>query len=551
LCLKDVDYLLAERSRIDANSASPDKVGSTEPDPWHRRYELELNAAIAYLQQRPWRHGSLDKDDVLWLTVNAFGEFRDARDPGFAFWLLTPMVKAYPANNAVRGMLAYVYAYSARELDRSGHPGLASAALSDAWRCCTVADRALATQLRDALMQDLPSELRLEELDLSELDPAHPSLRRQAESAEREEISGEELVRKGNLSGALRKFEDSLAIVNRLAASDPRESQWPRTALLYGTQIAQTLAAQGDYAGALRQLRTDVSRAKQLRASHPDDLSWSSALVTAYVLMGEPLKELGDSGAEIESYRRALRLAQEAAADDRTDAELQEKLFLVRYVLGDALRSRGDLTGALENFLAGAQIAGKRTTAMPADIRWRINAAAINREAGEIFSALGKPAQALEGYKASVALTEKLVISTSSDAMWREEILGDHLKLGEAYRAQGSVLEAFREFQNGIDAGRKLTRTDGADPDVLATDLIRLCWELGLLPNYDERVKRARLAALELGLATFAQVQRRGILAVQGIRPEEKVTPEELRRTLSSLRGSATQVGAMGTASVQ
>ncbi len=63
---------------------------------------------------------------------------------------------------------------------------------------------------------------------------------------------GDIKVRRGDLAGALTAYQDSLAIADRLAKSDPGNAGWQRDLSVSYDKIGDVKTAQGDLAGALK-----------------------------------------------------------------------------------------------------------------------------------------------------------------------------------------------------------------------------------------------------------------------------------------------------------
>jgi predicted negative regulator of RcsB-dependent stress response len=80
---------------------------------------------------------------------------------------------------------------------------------------------------------------------------------------------GDVLVAKGNLAEALHSYRDSLAIMDRLAKSDPSNAGWQRDLSVSYNKIGDVLLAQGNVAEALASYREDLAIASRLAATDP------------------------------------------------------------------------------------------------------------------------------------------------------------------------------------------------------------------------------------------------------------------------------------------
>ena len=76
----------------------------------------------------------------------------------------------------------------------------------------------------------------------------------------------------GDLAGALQAYEDSLAIAEQLAASDPGNADWQRDLSISWERIGGVREQQGDRAGALEAWRRALAISLPLAKAHPDSV---------------------------------------------------------------------------------------------------------------------------------------------------------------------------------------------------------------------------------------------------------------------------------------
>ncbi|TNJ34041.1 tetratricopeptide repeat protein, partial [Chlorobaculum thiosulfatiphilum] len=78
---------------------------------------------------------------------------------------------------------------------------------------------------------------------------------------------GDVLRDQGDLDGALNAFRESLAVSQRLAASDPSHAGWQRDLSVSQEKIGNVLRDQGDLDGALNAFRESLAVSQRLAAS--------------------------------------------------------------------------------------------------------------------------------------------------------------------------------------------------------------------------------------------------------------------------------------------
>ena len=96
---------------------------------------------------------------------------------------------------------------------------------------------------------------------------------------------GDVLVAQGNLAEALKSYQDSLAIRDRLAQADPGNATWQRDLAISHGRVGHVLVQQGEATLALnefREGRTTIARLKEQspnNATLRNDLIWFEAQI--------------------------------------------------------------------------------------------------------------------------------------------------------------------------------------------------------------------------------------------------------------------------------
>ena len=93
------------------------------------------------------------------------------------------------------------------------------------------------------------------------------------------------LVAQGNLAEALKSYQDSLAISERLAKADPSNAGWQRDLSVSYDKIGDVLVAQGNLAEALKAYRDSLAIAtawpRPTPAMPTGSAIWQSAIASS------------------------------------------------------------------------------------------------------------------------------------------------------------------------------------------------------------------------------------------------------------------------------
>jgi tetratricopeptide (TPR) repeat protein len=87
----------------------------------------------------------------------------------------------------------------------------------------------------------------------------------------------------GDLSAALKSFQDSLAIRDRLARADPGNAAWQRDLSVSFNKIGDVQSAQGDLSAALKSFQDSLAIADRLARADPGNAAWQRDLIISNV----------------------------------------------------------------------------------------------------------------------------------------------------------------------------------------------------------------------------------------------------------------------------
>jgi tetratricopeptide (TPR) repeat protein len=142
---------------------------------------------------------------------------------------------------------------------------------------------------------------------------------------------GDVLVAQGKLDEALKSYRDSLAIRERLAASDRSNTGWQRDLSLSYIRVGDVLVAQGKLDEALKSYRDSLAIAERLAASDRSNTGWQRDLAVSYGRIGNILVAQGKLDEALKSYRDSLAIFERLAASDRSNTGWQND---VQYSIG-------------------------------------------------------------------------------------------------------------------------------------------------------------------------------------------------------------------------
>jgi tetratricopeptide (TPR) repeat protein len=158
-------------------------------------------------------------------------------------------------------------------------------------------------------------------------------------------------VAQGKLDEALKAYRDGLAIRERLAATDRSNTQWQSDlawsylkvgdALVAQGKVGDALVAQGKLDDALKAYRDSLAIFERLAATDRSNTRWQSALAWSYLKVGDVLVDQGKLDDALKAYRDGLAIFERLAAADRSNSQWQQ----------DLQRSISNIGGLAYNFV--------------------------------------------------------------------------------------------------------------------------------------------------------------------------------------------------------
>ena len=248
--------------------------------------------------------------------------------------------------------------------------------------------------------------------------------------------------------GSLHRARETLAVLEgRQTTLDDR------TKSVLFDEIANVLAAQGDSAGALENYRAAIVIRQRLAETDPKNTEWQRDLSVSYEKVGNALRAQGDGAGALESYRAGMVIAQRLADTDPKNSQWQRDLTVSHIMVGDGLRAHGDGAGALESYRVGLTIAQRLAETDPKNTQWQRDVSASHDRIGDVLVAQGDGAGALESYRASLKITQRLAESDPKNTQWRRDVAVTNWNLARFENSGISWADVARAWQGMKDDG--------------------------------------------------------------------------------------------------
>ena len=125
---------------------------------------------------------------------------------------------------------------------------------------------------------------------------------------------GDVQVAQGDLAGALKSHREGLAVIDRLAKSDPDNADYQRELSVSHEKVGDVQVAQGGLDDALKSYRDSLAIIDRLTKSDPGNTGWQRHISVSYIKIGDVQVAHGDLAGALKSYSDSLAISRSAGA---------------------------------------------------------------------------------------------------------------------------------------------------------------------------------------------------------------------------------------------
>jgi tetratricopeptide (TPR) repeat protein len=161
---------------------------------------------------------------------------------------------------------------------------------------------------------------------------------------------GDILKAQGDLVQALKSYQDGLAVANRVANADPKNTEWQQNLTLIYLKVGEVFMAQGNFAEALNSYQDGLAVADVLAKSDPENVGWQRTLSVAYNKVGDALAAEGNLTEASQILEDSLAIRERLAKTDSSDTDSQRDLAISQGNVAAVLAEQGDTSRALDLF---------------------------------------------------------------------------------------------------------------------------------------------------------------------------------------------------------
>jgi tetratricopeptide (TPR) repeat protein len=269
----------------------------------------------------------------------------------------------------------------------------------------------------------------------------------------------------GDLDQALKAYRESLAITERLVASDASNLVWQHDLSVSYDRLGEVLVVQGKLDEALKDYRESLAIRERLAATDRSNTLRQRGVAVSYQFIGDALAKQGKLDEALKAYRESLAIVERLAATDRSNTRWQDDLSVLYRKIGDALVQQGKLDEALNTYRDSLLISERLADADRSNTRWQRDLSASYIRVGDVLRNQGKLDEALKEYRESLAVRERLAATDHSNTLWQRDVSTSYQRIGVVLAKQGKLDEALNAYRESLAISKRLVDTDHSNTD--------------------------------------------------------------------------------------
>jgi len=290
-------------------------------------------------------------------------------------------------------------------------------------------------------------------------------------------LMGEIANTRGDLDGALSRYQEALASTGEAVRRHPEDAQrlFDHAQNVYW--VGYIAYQRGQFADAAARFREYKRLADQMVALSPDKKEYRLEQVYANNNLGAVLLDQRRYRAMAETFQASLGVAETLASGDPRNADYGKSVFNILGWLADAHEYSGELEQALGERERQLRLLGDLERLDPRDTEIKRNAITTHRAIGRLLASRGNVAAGIKESLAGVAISDSLFAIEPNNTEWLQASARGRYELADLQLAAGQTADAAATTRWGCDIVDRLLERDHSVAD-WKSDLRAGCFEM-------------------------------------------------------------------------
>jgi tetratricopeptide (TPR) repeat protein len=294
---------------------------------------------------------------------------------------------------------------------------------------------------------------------------AHASLASGVDERDRAAVLGllgNIVMAAGDLGAARGRFEESLAILRKLARDNPTSAAAQRDVSISLNKLGDVAMAAGDLQSASDHFQESLTIRRTLARATPTSAASQRDLSVALSRLGDVAVAFGDLPVALSHFEESLAIDRKRTRDNPTSAAAKSDLSVSLTKLGDVAVAAGDLQTARGCFEESLTIVRTLARTNPTSADAKRNLSVSLERLGEIAMAAGDLTAARRRLEESLAILRRLARDNPTSAAAQRDFSVGLNRLGDLAVAAGDLRAARDRFYESLTIDRTLARANPA-----------------------------------------------------------------------------------------
>jgi tetratricopeptide (TPR) repeat protein len=287
----------------------------------------------------------------------------------------------------------------------------------------------------------------------------------------------------GEMQDALKSCDESLAISRLLSEQDQGNTEWQRAVSIGLERIGHLKSVTGKPEDALAAYEESLGVKRRLAALDAGNATWQRDVAIGYGRLGAVKQKLGDKQGALDALEEALAIWRALAKSDKDNVEWQQDIAIALDNVAYARVMVGDAPGAYAAYEENLAVARRVAAADPGNLRWQRSLAIALNRIGMTKLAAGDPEAALAAYEESLSISRRLADTDPDNITHPPDIAVALERIGHIKLNAGDRNGALAAYEESLAIARRMLE---ANPDSTV-------WQADLLANLD-KVSELKLA---------------------------------------------------------
>ena len=251
----------------------------------------------------------------------------------------------------------------------------------------------------------------------------------------------------GDTAGSIESYRKALAILQSLAASEPRNAETRYKIASCYKKLGTLLGETGNTKESLDVSRQALTFFQELADENPTDLDLLFELGSTYNRVGLILKEQGDFSGALESYQKEISLYQSLPAAERESEKTRRAFSRACEHIASAFISTGELEKAFDYNRRGLEIRQSLVKDFPQNAYYPRALSVSFYWEGRILSNMGRTQEALQSYQNDLDIVEKLLLADPDNEAHRGDAAYALIEIGDLHSELNDTKQALANYR--------------------------------------------------------------------------------------------------------